>query len=315
MKRNWSRAAFASVCAAMWDPHRGRRRPREPKALRLFYTGKQAVRSPRYRGAKVAPFRWIGASLWMQSSSVWTERITLIRSFYIIWNIHCASYIAELQSITQKCKSDILTMFSKNCQSFDWDLKLKFKPHCVQFSCVNQRKVLTHFHIWGIKHFISKNFLQWLNQLGANGIKLKKNPIPKWLHATSHQILSCPNLFSSSPSDQSQNELQAGSLLPPLQTLLHLPWETHLWCLATWRALCYSGGKHSRVILTLCSIAPLCLCELVKVLDVAHDTNDGDWAQDENIFHLTLSFKHVWPGRENVLLQWRSSASVKTGFY
>lgn len=71
--------------------------------------------------------------------------------------------------------------------------------------------------------------------------------------------LLCP--CSPNETDQRQDYPLAGSLSTP-HTPLHLPWETHLRCLATWRALCYCREKHSRARLTPHRITPFSLLPL-----------------------------------------------------
>lgn len=68
-------------------------------------------------------------------------------------------------------------------------------------------------------------------------------------HFLSLSLLSC--IFSLlSWWNWSVSGIPAGLLPLYLHTPLHLPGESHLRCLATWRALCYCREEHSRAKLT-----------------------------------------------------------------
>lgn len=104
-------------------------------------------------------------------------------------------------------------------------------------------------------------------------MEIRSNPVyhPRWhvnlqplVISFSHSSfppfpLLCP--CSPNETDQRQDYPLAGSLSTP-HTPLHLPWETHLRCLATWRALCYCREKHSRARLTPHRITPFSLLPL-----------------------------------------------------
>lgn len=135
-------------------------------------------------------------------------------------------------------------------------------------------------------------FLPWLNQVGGNEEE-NKNSIPKWLHTT----------WSSS----SLRAFPTPSPVPPWTRvrITHKPARhSHHYILSSvsrgrvvsdawqpWRALCYGRRKHSRVILTLCSVTPLCLLPLCLPNWLMsstwstweRDTNDGDRTREQDI--------------------------------
>lgn len=92
--------------------------------------------------------------------------------------------------------------------------------------------------------------------------------------------------------------LPAGRLPLYLQSPLHLPGESHLRCLATWRALCYCREKHSRAILTppqaYSPLSFLCLALLSHWLPFTFCTLEYHDEKSKSTLLYELNWKEKW---------------------